>query len=209
MISDKFLVYSNKTEKSLDIIENFASCYGFSSKKILQIRLLAEEILAIAAPTIQLSPIKAWITTDEKAFGVVISCDAGEEVMNEKARDTLLEIGKNKPKKGVFGAIAGMFAAVAQADAKYGNYIGQDLLMNYDMNGAGYYMMPELLNLAPTTPPPEQDQDEHDMEISILEGYADRISATFQREWGRTRLEIAVYKKFTEDQLSQIEVTKK
>jgi hypothetical protein len=208
MISDKFLIYSNKTEKPLDIIENFASCYGFPTKKILQIRLLAEEILAIAAPTMQLSPINAWVTTDEKAFGVVISCDAGEDVMNEKARDTLLEIGKRKVKKGVFGAIAGMFASMAEMDAQYGNYIGRDMLMNYDINGAGYFVIPDLSAFQSSSSLPEQDQDEHDAEISILEGYADHISATFQREWGHRRLEIAVYKNFSEDQLNQVELVK-
>lgn len=209
MISDKFLF--RQSEKVLDKIERFASCYDFKSKEVLQIRLLAEEIISVINPTLTLSDGRCWVSTDEKCFSVTIDCDAGINGLDDDTKKQLLKISRTEKEKGIFGMIGKVFEYLSVPGADYNAVAGHRMMYHYgiDTGMSGYYWNPDFASILPQTDPvvktKEKETSEHDIEINIIEGYADDIRVCLQRYKTGARLEITVVKNFVSGQTAEIE----
>ena len=210
MVSDKYLF--KESEKALDKIERLASCYEFKTKEVLQIRLLAEEIISVISPTLKLSNGRCWVCTDEKSFAVTIDCDAGIDGLDGTTKKQLMKMGRDDKSKGIFGMIGKIFEYLSVPDVDYGAMMGRPMIYSHaygiDTSLSGYYWNPEfeiISSQAPKQTASVKAKDEHDLEISIIEGYADDIRVSLQKDKVGLRLEITVVKKFASDQVSGIE----
>lgn len=209
MISDKYLF--KQSEKVLDKIEHFASCYGFKTKEVLQIRLLAEELISVISPTLTLSDGRCWITTDQKSFSITIDCDAGINGLDADTKRQLMKISREEKKKGIFGMIGKVFEFLSVPDADTSTVTGRHMIYHYGIGAemSGYYWSPDFAGVFPvaevTSKPKENEKGEHDIELSIIEGYADDIHVLLQKQKTGVRLEITVVKNFTAEQIAEIE----
>lgn len=217
MISDKFPIVNGGWEKTLDKIENMASCYNFGTKDVLQIRLLAEEIITIISPTLSLAAAYCYVSTTEDGFSFTVECAAGGQAMDEKTKKVLLEIGKNTQKDGIFGAIGRVFKYLS--DAPYSSHMVPNYGLVYHNTGVGmgsmsmYGWTPEFeselaaLDMPKLEKKEKEEENEHAMGISIVEGYADDIQVYLRKGAKKeTRLEVTVVKNFKKDQLDGIEI---
>lgn len=212
MVSDKFIIRQGEADKTLDKIERIASCYDFKSKEVLQIRLLAEEIISVISPTLSLSPGRSWISTDEKTFSVTIDCDAGVNGLDESTKKTLLKLSRSENSKGIFGMIGKVFEFLSVPDVDYNAVTGHRMFYTYgaDSMVSGYYWNPEIAYTLPDIKSfqkqaDKKNDDEHNLEISIIEGCADDIRVALQKSKGGVRLEITVVKTFLTEQANNIE----
>lgn len=212
MVSDKFLIRQGETEKTLDKIERIAACYEFKSKEVLQIRLLAEEIITVISPTLLLSPGRCWVSTDAKAFSVTVDCDAGIGGLDESTKKVLLNLSRSESGKGIFGMIGKVFEFLSIPDVDYDAVMGHRMFYTYgaDSMMSGYYWNPEITYSLPdiqsfkkqTSP---KNSDDHKLEISIIEGCADDIRVALQKSKSGVRLEITVIKNLFPEQTGNIE----
>ena len=209
MISDKYLF--RESEKALDKIERLASCYEFKTKEVLQIRLLAEEIISVISPTLKLSDGRCWICTDKESFAVTIDCDAGISGLDGNTKKQLMKMGRDDKNKGIFGMIGKIFEYLSMPDANYSTMMGQPMIYSHsygiDAGLSSYYWNPEFESSLQVPKPATsvKEKDEHDLEISIIEGYADDIRVSLQKNKTGLRLEITVVKNFAPGQVSGIE----
>lgn len=207
MISDKFLF--RQADTALDKIERIASCYDFKTKEVLQIRLLAEEIISVISPTLKLSDGRCFISTDEKSFSVTIDCDAGINGLDNDTKKQLLKMSRTGKNKGVFGMIGKIFEYLSVPDTDYNAVTGHSMIYHYGMDSgmSGYYWNPEFINILPSAEPASivKENNSHDIEINIIEGYADDIRVGLQKYKPGVRLEITVVKNFTSGQTAGIE----
>lgn len=214
MISDKFMIDHSTLEKNLDRVENMASCYGFAGKELLQIRLLAEETISVISPTLELS--EAWIkmSTDDNSFSFTVDCDAGNDALDEKTKATLMKIGGASEQKGVFGLIGKIFDFLTVPGADYSAVADHSLISSYALGGQGlygYYFAPELIDVLPEEKKDDVKSDAPDdktanMEINIVEGFADDIQVKLLSHRGDRRLAITVKKDFSKGQIEGIEI---
>lgn len=215
MVSDKFLIKAGSLDKPLDKIERFAACYDFSTKEVNKIRLLAEEIISIISPTLALSDGRFWITTTEISFAVTIDCDAGINGLDQDTKSELMQISRSEEKKGVFGMIDKVFEYLSSPEVDYSMMAGQQLFYSQGIDSGicTYYWNPRFDSYLPqvstSSAPvgkPSQKED-HNLEINIIEGYADDIRV-FLQKGGKTggRLEITVVKIFKMDQVNEIQI---
>lgn len=213
MVSDKFIIRQGEEDKTLDKVERIASCYDFKSKEVLQIRLLAEEIISVISPTLSLSPGRCWMSTDEKAFSVTIDCDAGVNGLDESTKKKLLKLSRSESGKGVFGMIGKVFEFLSVPDVDYNAVTGHRMFYTYDADSvmSGYYWNPEITYALPDIKSfqkqaDEKKNEEHNLEISIIEGCADDIRVSLQKTKDGVRLEITVVKNFLPEQIQTIDI---
>ncbi len=212
MRSDKFLIRPGETEAAMNRVERLASCYSFPQKEVLQIRLLAEEILAVVGPTLSLSPGRCWVSTDKAAFALSIDCDTGVKGLDYETKKQLMRLGETKDaNKSIFGMISKTLEYLTRTDADPSVLAGQPL---FYMDGLGLGMHSYVWNTtftqiafqAASAPPPEHTETaDRDLELKIIEGVADDIKVSVQHGPTGPRLEITVYKRFTPEQISDIE----
>lgn len=207
MVSDRFLIKQGGTDSVLDKVERLAGCYDFKSKEVLQVRLLAEEIITVISPTLALSPARCWISTDKEALSVTIDCDADVNGLDEETRKQLLQIGRSDKDRGVFGMISKVFEFLTGPDVDYGTMAGHRIFYSYGPGAelTGYYWNPEIADILPKAQKPAQEAQNRDLEISIIEGYADDIKVSLERSMLGSRLEITVVKNFAAGQVDGIE----
>lgn len=212
MQTDKFKITQDNIEKILDKIERFAMCYDFSTKKLLHIRLLAEECISLISPTLELSNAWCFVSTTENTFNFTVDCDAGNDALDTKTKETLLKIGKGN-KKGAFGMISKVFDFLTMPEANLDTISNYNIISMHhgasDMTGM-YYWAPQFIEALPEeakkeveTTEPETDEGAN-LEISIVEGYADNIEARIQKLKGQRRLYITIAKTFSDEQLNGV-----
>lgn len=214
MITDKYLIRDGSTDKVLDKIERFAYCYDFKSKEIMQIRLLAEEIISLISPTLALSDGRCWIETDKKSFSVTIDCDAGIKGLDDERKKMLLKMGGAEKNKGIFGMISKVFEFLSTSDVDDSTVSGQRMFYSYgaDSHYMGYYWNPAFSDTLPHVDVIDKKKEaksssEYDLEISIIEGCADDICVSLQKARTGKRMEITVVKLFHPEQLDRIKIT--
>jgi hypothetical protein len=217
MLSDYFMVRENNTPKALNRLEKLASCCGFSTRDVLSIRLLVEEIFAVIRPTFELSPARFRVSTDVTAFSVIIDCDARINALSAEAKKRLLSPGGAKD-KGLFGMLRSAvdFLAFAGADgavpAEYRLFYRNGACGNSpSINGSpNDYVWDSAVTSRgynppkPVSPAPDKQEAEEDLELKAVEDVADGVSASIRSVQGRPRLEITVVKCFAPGQMNDI-----
>lgn len=217
MKTDKFILTPKNIYTTLDKIERISSCY-FKAKEVLQVRLLAEETISVIAPALNVSNGRVWITTNTEGFELTIDCSADSKGIGEQAKEELM---KHKENGGIFGGIQKLLNSVLVPDADYNELIDQNLI-SYGMSGMhGYawsYNMPaysfmnsqDTKEETPVHTEKKADFDPENIEMNIVEGYADDIKV-FIRKAQKTKtgksepkFEITVCKKFKD--LDDIEI---
>ncbi len=209
MKTDRFLF--NEAEAVLNKVEKIASCYDFKTKEVLQIRLMAEEIISVIGPTLALSDGGCRITTDKKTFAVTIDCDAGINGLDADTKKQLMKMSRTDKNKGVLGMIGKVFEFLMGVDIDYGALPSSSMICQYGMDNGdtGYCWSPEYMNFL-SGGMSESDRllkqaEERSLEISIIEGYADDIQVVLQKN-KPVRLEITVVKNFASGQLAKIKI---
>ncbi|MDR1705335.1 MAG: hypothetical protein LBS19_11715 [Clostridiales bacterium] len=217
MLSDYFMVRDTNTPKALNRLEKLASCYGFSTRDVLRIRLLAEEIIAVIRPTFALSPARFRVSTDVTAFSVIIDCDARINSLSAETKKRLLNLGGANG-KGLFGMLRKALDFLAFSDAGgaapsehrlfyrgglHGgvpsiNISANDYIWYPAITGSGYNPS------EPASAAQNQQEADQELELKIVEGVADDVSAGIRRVQGRPRLEITVVKCFAPGQMNDI-----
>lgn len=202
MISDKWIVKPDGMEGILDKVERIASCYGFSSKELLQIRLLCEETLSVLSPALQLGMSRCWIHTDSADFAFHVMCSANQQGLSEETRKRILSLDKGTRKGGVFGAIGKALEALFTPEYTSSGAYDTAFMGDYSYYGLGgchYSWRPAhdgfILSAERSAgAPAAAAHDDDGLEISIVEGYADDIKAAL-RSGGR--LEVTVAKRYS------------
>lgn len=200
MITDKWSVSYGNMDKILDKIERIAACYEFTSKELLQIRLLCEETLSVLAPAMELLAGRCWAATDSEGFSFTVTCLSDMHGISGETREKLLNLDTGKRRGGIFGAIRkALDALLIQEPGVTGGYDTAFMgdLSYHGMGGHLYYWQPEQDFYTLTAKKDKSNDLRHEddgLEISIVEAYADSVNAAV-RPGGR--LEITVVKKYS------------
>ncbi len=211
MVTDKFLIKKNSIDKALDKVEAIATCYAFSSKERLQIRLLAEETISVIAPALEIADGRLWVSTDKDSFAVSIDCSTDANGIDDELKNKLLGMNRASEKTGVFGMISKAMDFMFVPGVDYSNLYGHELI-SIGANGSfsGYMWSYEMESFVANTinsndkAQPAPENKEQSLEMSIVEGYADNIKV-FLRKASKSkdsrakmgpRLEITVCKNF-------------
>lgn len=210
MKTDKYVIRPDGAEATLDRVERLAACY-FPAKVTLQIRLLAEEIIAVIGPTFRLSAGRCWVSTDKTAFSLSIDCDAGVRGLDAETKKQLLDLSTVKGSRNIFGMIGKALEYLSSADIDAAALAGESIFYMSGMSAtmSGYIWNPALVQrvLPPPAPmePTTVSETKEELEMKIIEGIADDIKVSVQRSPSGPRLEITVLKKFTPEQVYDIE----
>lgn len=183
MTTDKWEISPSNMNKTLDRIERLAECYDFSSKELLQIRLLCEETLSVLAPALYPFSGRCWVATDKKGFAFTVSCSTDSRSISPETRKKLLDMDKSSRKPGIFGAIertlSSMFTQEFAGSTGF-DMVYMETLAYHGMGGGSYVWQAahDAYMLVPHESAGSQSpKDDDGLEISIVEGYADDIRA--------------------------------
>lgn len=176
------------TGKVLDEVEKTALYCGLDNKGISTARLLAEEMISMTKGILEKCAGTMWVDTTNETFEIHLIAKAGIDYNAKEEFIAASKAKKNTAPKGLFGKIGFVFEGLVLG-ATFDPNVYPDLA--YGFSSATNEMAMWSMSTYYATAPKETQNNDVDIERTIIEKFADDVIVTVKSNW----VEMTVIKK--------------